>query len=88
MNHQEISLVLNFIRPKAEWSLTDTEITWLDKVQVEPTKTEIEAGWVAYQAKLEADKVEAVAKREAAEAKLAALGLTAEDLQALGLGGT
>lgn len=32
-------------------------------------------------------EAEAVAKKAAAEAKLAALGLTADDLKALGLGG-
>lgn len=85
MNHQEITLALNFIRPKAEWSLTDDELLWLDTNQDKPTKSEIEAGWIAYQAKVEADKAEVAAKKAAAEAKLAALGLTADDLKALGL---
>jgi hypothetical protein len=85
MNYQEIVLALNFIRPKAEWSLCDDKLEWLDSVQDEPSKSEIEAGWVAYQAKVEADKVEAAAKKASAEAKLVALGLTADDLTALGL---
>ena len=85
MNHQEITLALNFIKPKAEWSLTDDELLWLDVNQDEPTKSEIEAGWIAYQAKVETDKAEAAAKKAAAEAKLAALGLTTDDLKALGL---
>lgn len=85
MNYQEITLALNFIRPKAEWSLTDDELLWLDTNQDEPSKSEIEAGWIAYQAKVEADKAEVAAKKAAAEAKLEALGLDADDLKALGL---
>jgi hypothetical protein len=68
MNYQEIVLALNFIRPKAEWSLCDDKLEWLDSVQDEPSKSEIEA-----------------AKKASAEAKLVALGLTADDLTALGL---
>lgn len=48
------------------------------------------ADWNTRKAQKDAEDVaiaEAKAKREAAEAKLAALGLTTEDLQALGLGG-
>lgn len=85
MTHQEITLALNFIRPNAQWFLTDDKLTWLDTTQDEPTKSEIAAGFVAYQAKIEADKIEAATKKAAAEAKLAALGLTADDLAALGL---
>ena len=85
MNHQQIVLALNFIRPKAEWSLSDDKLEWLDSIQDEPSKSEIETGWTAYQAKLESDKEEAAAKKAAAEAKLAALGLDADDLKALGL---
>lgn len=86
MNHQEITLALNFIRPKAEWSLTDDELLWLDSNQNEPSKSEIAQGLIDYQAKLEAEKAEAAAKKAAAEAKLAVLGLTSDDLKALGLG--
>ncbi len=52
------------------------------------------AEFLIVQAKIDAEiaeqekaKAEAAVKKAAAEAKLAALGLTAEDLQALGLGG-
>lgn len=48
------------------------------------------AQWQADQATATAKAqaaAEAVAKKAAAEAKLAALGLTADDLKALGLGG-
>ena len=85
--HEEKVNVIKFIRPLAEFILTGDELTWLDTKQTQPTDAEIEAGWVAYQAKIEADKAEAAAKKAAAEAKLAALGLTSDDLKALGLGG-
>jgi cell division protein FtsL len=52
--------------------MTDAEYTaWLERKAIDDAKAEV-------QAKAEADKV-------AAQAKLAALGLTADDLKALGL---
>jgi hypothetical protein len=51
------------------------------------TKAEYQAGFAQYDAwKAEQEAAQATAKA-AAEAKLAALGLTADDLKALGLGG-
>jgi len=47
---------------------------------------QMEKDAASYAAELVA-KAEAEAKKAAAEAKLAALGLTADDLKALGLGG-
>ena len=58
---------------------------------VEPTTQELaeaEANRIKTEeqdARIEAEKAEAVAKKTAAEAKLAALGLDADDLKALGL---
>jgi hypothetical protein len=85
MKVNDLIEVLHFIRPAAEWVLTGDELTWLDTKQTKPTDAEIEVGLVAYQAKVEADKAEAAAAKATAEAKLAALGLTAQDLAALGL---
>lgn len=88
MNNKEIALAILHIRPNSEFTVFDDDIEnliWLDEKQTKPTKSEIESGWLAYQAKIEADKVEALAKRAAAEAKLAAIGLSADDLKALGL---
>ena len=85
MQNSEKLKAIQHIRPDSEFVLTDDVLTWLDKEQTEPTNAEIEAGWVAYQAKVEADKAEATAKKASAEAKLVALGLTADDLKALGL---
>ena len=85
MEHKDKIKSLAFIRPNAEFILRDNELEWLDKKQDKPTQEELEKGWVAYQA---AEKAEAEAKtlaKTAAQAKLAALGLTVEDLSALGL---
>lgn len=43
------------------------------------------ADWIIEEEKLQAAANELVAKKEQAEAKLAALGLTSDDLKALGL---
>jgi hypothetical protein len=86
MLHNDKVKAIQFIRPDAEFVLSDDELTWLDTEQLEPTNDEIEAGWVAYKAKLETEKIEAAVKKQSAEAKLAQLGLDVDDLKALGLG--
>jgi hypothetical protein len=85
MKHSEISETLQFIRPNAEWSLNGDKLTWLDESQTEPTKAEIETGLVAYQAAQQAEAEAKAQAKIAAQGKLAALGLTVGDLQALGL---
>ena len=85
MNHIDKVRAIQFIRPNAEFVLTGDELDWLDESQTKPTKAEIEAGWVAYQAAEEAAEQAKLTAKATAQAKLAALGLTVEDLQALGL---
>jgi hypothetical protein len=85
MKHEDKVNAIQFIRPSCEFVLSGDELQWLDKTQTKPTDAEIEAGLVGYEAKVEADKADAIAKKEVAQAKLAALGLTADDLKALGL---
>jgi hypothetical protein len=83
----DYSLILKINYDGSEYTLNGDEydgLTWLSKTK-KPTKDELDAQWEEVLAKVEAKKVETKAKREAAEAKLAALGLTAEDLKALGL---
>jgi len=85
MKHDDKVKTIQFLRPNAVWSLMDNDLQWFDKEQIKPTDDEIEAGWIAYQ---EAEKVKVKAQatnKAAAQSKLAALGLTVEDLQALGL---
>jgi hypothetical protein len=87
MKHNDKVKSIKFIRPNAEFVLRDNEIEWLDQNQTQPTDGEIEAGWVAYQAAQSAEAEAKAQAKAAAEAKLAALGLTSDDLKALGLGG-
>ena len=85
MQNNEKTRAIEFIRPNAQFTLRGDELDWLDESQTQPSNKEIEAGWVAYQeAQIVKEKAEA-AKKAAAQSKLAALGLTVEDLQALGL---
>lgn len=85
MNHIEKVRAIQFIRPNAEFILTGDELNWLDESQAKPTKAEIEAGYIAYQAAEEAAEEARLTAKATAQTKLAALGLTVEDLQALGL---
>lgn len=85
MNHLEKVKTIQYLRPESEFVLRGDNLEWLDDKQIEPTEQEIQEGWIAYQAKVEADKEATKAKREAALAKLAALGLDLDDLKALGI---
>jgi predicted NAD/FAD-dependent oxidoreductase len=80
MEHSQILKAIQFIRPDAGFSLSGTELTWLDENQTEPTKKQIEDGWVAYQAAEKAKAEEAAAQKQLVIEKL---GLTAEEVSAL-----
>lgn len=85
MKHDDKVKTIQFLRPNAEFALMDDDLEWFDESQTKPTEAEIKAGWVAYQAS-EKSKLEAkLAAKATAQAKLEALGLTVEDLKALGL---
>jgi predicted enzyme involved in methoxymalonyl-ACP biosynthesis len=79
--------VLNMLLPKGQFIITGNDydsIQWFDNNKI--TKEQFEAGFAQWEVwKVEQD-AQTVAKKAAAEAKLAALGLTADDLKALGLG--
>lgn len=83
MEHNELVLAIKHIRPSAQFALRGDELEWLDTEQGKPTQAEIEAGWVAYQAKVESNKTEAAAQRQAL---LSRLGITEEEAKLL-LGG-
>jgi hypothetical protein len=79
--------VMYFLCPQGGWVTRGQEYEGIEWTDGKPliSKEEFEAGWIAYQA---AQIAEAEAKAEAkagAQAKLAALGLTVSDLEALGL---
>jgi len=79
--------VMSMLCPAGGWIMYDNDfdgITWVDD-RPRCTKAEYEAGFAQYDAwKAEQDAAKEAAK-EAAQAKLAALGLTTDDLKALGL---
>jgi hypothetical protein len=81
--------VLMYLCPNVEFTIQGTEyegINWHEKTPA-ITKKQFQDGFAQFDAwKAEQDAEQAAAK-VAAEAKLAALGLTADDLKALGLGG-
>lgn len=85
MKHEDKTKAIQFIRPNAEFVLRGDDLEWLDESQTEPTEKEIEAGWLAYKKAQDAELKAKEQAKESAQAKLAALGLTVEDLTALGL---
>jgi len=80
------SEVLNMLFPNGGYVAIGNDYEGIQFLDCEPiTKAEFEAGFAQYDAwKAEQDAAKATAKA-AAESKLAALGLTTQDLRALGL---
>ena len=78
--------VLNMLLPNGGWVLVGDEYEGIDFVECEPiTKAQFEAGFAQYDAWKAEQDAQLAAKKATAEAKLAVLGLTADDLKALGL---
>jgi hypothetical protein len=78
--------VLSMLCPNTEWVITGDDfdsIQWIKGDEI--TKAEFDAGFAQYDAWQAEQDAAQVANKQAAEAKLAALGLTADDLKALGL---
>jgi hypothetical protein len=80
------SEVLGMLIPTGGWVISGDNFDGITFIEATPiTKTEFEAGFAQYDVwKAEQDAKTTTAKASA-EAKLAALGLTADDLAALGL---
>lgn len=80
------SEVLSMLIPQGGWVTEGDTYEAIQFLQCEPiTKTEFEAGFSQYDSWKAQQDAEAAAAKAAAEAKLEALGLTPEDLAALGL---
>lgn len=78
------------LRPTAEFSFQEDDystIKWDVLEGTAPTQAEIDSAIEQVKAEEAQAEVVAAQAKAAAEAKLAALGLTTEDLKALGLGG-
>ena len=79
--------ILAMLIPNGGYVAYGEDYKGIQFLECEPiTKAEFEAGFAQYDAwKIDQDS-KAAADKEAAQAKLAALGLTTDDLKALGLG--
>ena len=79
--------VLEMLCPTGGWIIVENDfdsITWVDE-RPRCTKAQFESGFDQVDASKAAKEAAAIAAKQAAEAKLNALGLTADDLKALGL---
>lgn len=68
-----------------EWTMVGNsydELTWLDS-SPKPTQAELDALWESTQVQIEAEKAQALSVKVSALAKLAALGLTEDEVKAL-----
>ncbi len=78
--------VLSMLIPNGGWILTGGDYEGIEFLECEPiTKAQFEAGFAQYDAWKAEQDAKAVTDKAAAQAKLAALGLTTDDLKALGL---
>ncbi len=78
--------VLDFLLPDGGWIIVGNDYEGITFVNCDPiSKAQFEAGFTQYEAWKAEQDAQAVAAKETAQAKLAALGLTTDDLKALGL---
>tara|TARA_R110000868_G_scaffold254604_2_gene511187 strand:+ start:2304 stop:2564 length:261 start_codon:yes stop_codon:yes gene_type:complete len=83
-----IDLAIKSLKPGSEYVFYDNDystIKWIKMTGKAPTQSEIDAEIVKIKADQESSAAQAAANKASAQAKLAALGLTVEDLEALGL---
>ena len=82
-----INEVLGFLIPNGGYVARGENYEGIEFLECEPiTKAEFEAAFAQYDDWKAEQQAQAAAKKAAAEAKLAALGLDVDDLKALGLG--
>jgi hypothetical protein len=82
LNYAQI-LITNY--PNTEWSLTENDydtLQWLSDTP-KPTQAELDALWESTQAAAAAKEQAAIDTKASALAKLAALGLTQDEVKAL-----
>ena len=78
--------VLNMLIPEGGWIIYGNDWEGVQFIEAKPiTKAQFTAGFAQYDALKAEQDSKAGAAKSAAQAKLAALGLTADDLKALGL---
>ena len=78
--------VLTMLIPTGGWAIIGDDFDNISFLECKPiTKTQFEAGFAQFDAWKAEQNAAGQAAKEAAQAKLAALGLTLDDLKALGL---
>ena len=78
--------VLGMLISTGGWVITGDDYEGIQFIECEPiTKAQFQAGFAQYDAWQAEQDAEKAAAKKAAEDKLVALGLTAENLRALGL---
>ena len=83
-----LSKAIKKLKPNAEYSFTEEDYSSIQWYKLEgdaPTQKEIDDAIKQVKAEEKIAETNKTKAKEAAQAKLAALGLTVEDLQALGL---
>jgi len=83
----DYDLIINRKYKGSEFTLVNNDyskLAWLSDTK-KPTKKELDDLWSEVEAEIAAEAQAKTAAKAAAQAKLAALGLTVEDLTALGL---
>lgn len=80
------SEVLGYLIPDGGYVLRGSEYEGIEFIEAKPiTKAQYEAGFAQYDAWKAEQDAKVIADKATAQAKLEALGLTADDLKALGL---
>ena len=78
--------VLEYLLPNGGWVINGDTYEGIEFLQCDPiTKSAFDAGFAQFDAWKANQEIAEVAAKEAAQAKLTALGLTTDDLKALGL---
>lgn len=78
--------VLQLLIPNGGWVITGQDYAGIEFLECEPiTETEFNAGFAKVDANKATQEAKAAADKAKAQAKLEALGLTVDDLAALGL---
>ena len=85
MKTDDISNGLKQLGFHSGWVVRGNEIELWENAEPQPSMKEIEAAFAQFEALKAEQEAKAIAAKEAAQAKLAALGLTTDDLKALGL---
>lgn len=78
--------VMDLLRPNGGWMMIGDEYEGIQFIDCEPvTKSEFDKALADYPQLIAEKRAKEVAAKDAAQAKLETLGLTADDLKALGL---